>query len=460
MRLLPLVFAIISATAATADDFVPEQINRPLDINRPRRSFGLGSGQALVRGRIWSSDSTVAMPRLLTIQNDDIFTRMTSNTKIEVMPDGTFQGIIYLPHAADTDISPLPGTHLILPGDTLTLNVDIARPDSIARESYRRLQQTADSVDINPYFSPSWSSDRANSYVRSMTEAMARLLGDNDSVLSDPADEMRRLEPVSMALAYILEARLRYDEKQFKTEYDSTNNISIVTETDSDFVKMDMTPVYELLRRYPNSTVNNPAMIMAGGYADLIVNRMEYSEFRPLLHCDNDSARAAALKQIEERTGISAESLLAEIITSRHATTDVAGPDSIEVPESLKQLLQPFAGSGKSLFVDFWGLGCGPCYGSMIAQRSLIDEFAEKPVEFVYVCPHKEKYHDEARQWLAENGIRGEHLYAGDEQWRELKVDLRFRGIPFSIMVSPDMSTYRTVEGQFIAGLRQLLESY
>ncbi|ASB50329.1 TlpA family protein disulfide reductase [Alkalitalea saponilacus] len=40
---------------------------------------------------------------------------------------------------------------------------------------------------------------------------------------------------------------------------------------------------------------------------------------------------------------------------------------------------------GKVVYLDFWGMGCGPCRAAMPYSRKLKDKLEDKPIEFVYV---------------------------------------------------------------------------
>ena len=46
---------------------------------------------------------------------------------------------------------------------------------------------------------------------------------------------------------------------------------------------------------------------------------------------------------------------------------------------------------GKVVYIDFWGMGCGPCRGAMPYAKKLKEKLVDMPVEFVYVSVEKIK---------------------------------------------------------------------
>lgn len=103
--------------------------------------------------------------------------------------------------------------------------------------------------------------------------------------------------------------------------------------------------------------------------------------------------------------------------------------------EVFKKLIAPY--KGNVLFLDFWGVGCGPCYSGMIEQKPLLEELAEKPFKALYIANADERV-DAAKKWLAEEGIKGEHIFISDDDWKRLNGLFNFSSIPFGVLVGKD----------------------
>lgn len=56
--------------------------------------------------------------------------------------------------------------------------------------------------------------------------------------------------------------------------------------------------------------------------------------------------------------------------------------DTSGVEQTFGQLMDGF--KGKVVYLDFWGMGCGPCRAAMPYARQLKDKLQEEPIEFVY----------------------------------------------------------------------------
>lgn len=90
---------------------------------------------------------------------------------------------------------------------------------------------------------------------------------------------------------------------------------------------------------------------------------------------------------------------------------------------------------GNVIFMDFWGLGCGPCRAGMLGQRAEVEYFKDKPVRFLYLCNEKESPRDRSEEFMNSNGIKGEHIYLTDDEWNYLAKKFQFIGIPFSVLI-------------------------
>lgn len=84
---------------------------------------------------------------------------------------------------------------------------------------------------------------------------------------------------------------------------------------------------------------------------------------------------------------------------------------SLENDSVFQRIIRPYAGN--VLYIDFWGLGCGPCRAGMLQQREIVEALKGKPVKFLYICNEAASPRESAEAWLKENKIQGEHT-----RWR------------------------------------------
>ena len=66
-------------------------------------------------------------------------------------------------------------------------------------------------------------------------------------------------------------------------------------------------------------------------------------------------------------------------------------------------------------------------------------------------------HQDAARKWLAKKEIGGEHLFVSETDWNILEGELQFGGIPYSILVTPDGTSWRPADALPSLTLRPLL---
>lgn len=90
---------------------------------------------------------------------------------------------------------------------------------------------------------------------------------------------------------------------------------------------------------------------------------------------------------------------------------------------------------GNVIFMDLWGLGCGPCRAGMLNQRADVEYFKDKPVRFLYLCNEKDSPRDLSEEFMNSNGIKGEHIYLTEDEWNHLAKKFQFTGIPFCLLI-------------------------
>ena len=101
-----------------------------------------------------------------------------------------------------------------------------------------------------------------------------------------------------------------------------------------------------------------------------------------------------------------------------------------------QKLTSPY--TGNLLYIDFWGMGCGPCRSGMIEMRRKVEAMKDEPMRFLYVCDEKHSPRDESEKWMTENNIKGEHIYVSHAEWTMLETMFTFNSIPHAVLAGKD----------------------
>ena len=125
----------------------------------------------------------------------------------------------------------------------------------------------------------------------------------------------------------------------------------------------------------------------------------------------------------------------AEKAGEKVAGTAAKAPASAE-EKVLQRIIEPYAGN--LLYLDFWGMGCGPCRAGMLAQRDIVEELSNEPVRFLYICEEAASPRKEAEKWMTEKSIKGEHIYISSDDWNRLTHLFEFSGIPHAVLIGRD----------------------
>lgn len=110
-------------------------------------------------------------------------------------------------------------------------------------------------------------------------------------------------------------------------------------------------------------------------------------------------------------------------------------PDGTPRGETLKKIIAPY--EGNVFFLDFWGIGCGPCRAGMMNQKSLLEKLSDKPFKALYIA-NAEDGLDACKNWLKKEDIKGEHIFVSGDEWKLLSGLFNFSGIPFGVLISKD----------------------
>ena len=91
--------------------------------------------------------------------------------------------------------------------------------------------------------------------------------------------------------------------------------------------------------------------------------------------------------------------------------------------------------AGNVIYMDFWGIGCGPCRRGMLDQRTLVEKYKDAKVRFLYICNEKNSPRELSEKFLSENNIQGEHIFLSSDEWNLLTNKFQFLGIPFTLLI-------------------------
>ena len=102
----------------------------------------------------------------------------------------------------------------------------------------------------------------------------------------------------------------------------------------------------------------------------------------------------------------------------------------------LDKIIKPYRGN--VLYVDFWGMGCGPCRRGMLEQREMVKDLKEQPICFLYICDEKYTSRTDAEKWMGENQIHGEHIYISHDEWLLFQQMFNFTDIPYAVLIDQE----------------------
>ena len=91
--------------------------------------------------------------------------------------------------------------------------------------------------------------------------------------------------------------------------------------------------------------------------------------------------------------------------------------------------------AGNVIYMDFWGIGCGPCRKGMLDQRTLVEKYKDAPVRFLYICNEKDSPREPSERFLSDNHIQGEHIFLTSDEWNLLCNKFQFNAIPFTLLI-------------------------
>ena len=162
----------------------------------------------------------------------------------------------------------------------------------------------------------------------------------------------------------------------------------------------------------------------------LIANVLRYNDYEPMA-----DVLMSAYADIAEDVMIT-ENRLTGINNGNIVMIDGTAEGDI-----LNKIIGPY--SGNVLFLDFWGIHCGPCRGGMIGQKPMLAEYADKPFKALYIANADEDI-ESCKKWLRKEEIGAEHIFVSGDDWNRLRALFNFSGIPFGVIIDEDGNVLET----------------
>ena len=153
-------------------------------------------------------------------------------------------------------------------------------------------------------------------------------------------------------------------------------------------------------------------------------------------HNDYDRLNELLLAELNDYAG---KVMIAE---NRLASSENKGMSIPDTPEGkvLSRIIEPY--KGNVLYLDFWGIGCGPCRVGMKNQKPLLEKLADRPFRALYIA--ESDHMDACKEWLEKEGVKGEHLFISQDDWKRLTGLFNFSAIPFGVLIGRDGKILKT----------------
>ena len=123
----------------------------------------------------------------------------------------------------------------------------------------------------------------------------------------------------------------------------------------------------------------------------------------------------------------------------RLAQKDLATPlPSTPEAELIRKLVAKYP--GRFLFIDFWGMTCGPCRAAIQESKELRAEIAKRDdVKLIFIAGERTKEGSDAyKQYVAEWLADEETVCLTNAEFRRLQELFQFNGIPHYETITPD----------------------
>ena len=120
-------------------------------------------------------------------------------------------------------------------------------------------------------------------------------------------------------------------------------------------------------------------------------------------------------------------------VIEREGNARMYASNSMPGDSRFQSLKEKYAGN--VIYMDFWGIGCGPCRSGMLEQRTLVEKYKDAPVRFLYICNEKDSPREPSEKFLSDNHIQGEHIFLSSDEWNLLANKFQFNAIPFTLLI-------------------------
>jgi len=114
---------------------------------------------------------------------------------------------------------------------------------------------------------------------------------------------------------------------------------------------------------------------------------------------------------------------------------------------------------GKYVFVDFWGVSCGPCRSAINGQKEIREQYANNPdFDFVFITckdwsPDKKVYDN----YVKEQGLKHSYMISNDD-FNYMMQLFRFNGVPHYVFIDPDGNVLDTDFFDLVSGIKWIQE--
>lgn len=143
---------------------------------------------------------------------------------------------------------------------------------------------------------------------------------------------------------------------------------------------------------------------------------------------------AGAIPQFTDRTICHhAVDAYRRFVIEREGSAQMSSSTSTPGDTLFQSLKEKYAGN--VIYMDFWGIGCGPCRRGMLDQRTLVEQYKDAPVRFLYICNEKDSPREPSEKFLSDNNIQGEHIFLSSDEWNHFTSKFQFNAIPFTLLI-------------------------
>jgi thiol-disulfide isomerase/thioredoxin len=96
--------------------------------------------------------------------------------------------------------------------------------------------------------------------------------------------------------------------------------------------------------------------------------------------------------------------------------------DSFEVYKNIEQLINLKEFKNNVLYIDMWGIGCGPCIKEFQFSKELKERYKEKPIKFIYLAdgPQKSYHHTLWKSIINKHELYGYHMPINSDLLRSI----------------------------------------